>query len=246
MFIKLGIIAGILILGGVMFSTEIENLFPTTSATVTDSLKDDVSDLETKTADSAEKRIDESIDDIVDKTSSKLKSEINEAGDRITSEISEIKDSSQQIINEEISDFNPLDFLQNIFTDNSESQSSEPSILTSSSNTSPSPSSNHLPIIYETLSLSTKQISDNNILLQYSDSSGNTNNAVVKIRTDQKEIFSGTFFTSIFETTVNDAANIPYFVDLIVEHEDYGTVTSSVFNPGDASDSKIYGVFVQS
>ena len=246
MFIKLGIIAGILILGVVMFSTEIENLFPTTSSTVTDSLKDDVSDLGTRAADSAEKRIDESIDEIVDKTSSKLKSEINEAGDRITSEISEVKDSSQQIINKEISDFNPLDFLQNIFADNSESQSSEPSILTSSSNTSPPPPSNHLPIIYETLSLSTKQPSDNNILLQYSDSSDNTNNAVVKIRTDQKEIFSGTFFTSMFETTVKDASGIPYFVDLIVEHEDYGTVTSSVFNPGDASDSKIYGVFVQS
>ena len=122
MFIKLGIIAGILVLGGVMFSTEIENLFPTT-ATVTESLKDDVSDLGSRTADSAEKRIDESIDEIVDKTSSKLKSEINEASDKVTSEISKAKDSSQQIINEEISDFNPLEFFQNIFTDNSESQS---------------------------------------------------------------------------------------------------------------------------
>ena len=121
MFIKLGIIAGVLILGGFMFSTEIENLFPTTSATVTDSLKDDVSDLGSRATDSAEKRIDESINEIVDKTSSKLKSEINEAGDRITSEISDVKDSSQQIINEEISDFNPLDFLQNIFTDDPES-----------------------------------------------------------------------------------------------------------------------------
>ena len=129
MFIKLGIIAGILILGGVMFSTEIENLFPITSATVADSLKDDVSDLGTRTVDSADKRIDESLDEIVDKTSSKLKSEISEAGDRLTSEISEVKDSSQQIINEKISDFNPLDFFQNIFTDNSESQSSKPSIL---------------------------------------------------------------------------------------------------------------------
>ena len=123
MFIKLGIIAGILILGGVMFSTEIENLFPTTSATVTESLKDDVSDLGSRTADSAEKRIDESIDEIVDKTNSKLKSEINEASDKVTSEISKVKDSSQQIIDEEISDFNPLEFFQNIFTDNSEPQS---------------------------------------------------------------------------------------------------------------------------
>lgn len=119
MLIKLGIVAGILILGGVMFSTELGNLFPTTSATVTGSLKDDVSDLGTKAANFTEKRIDESIDEIVDKTSSKLKSEISEVGDRITSEISEVKDSSQQIINQEISDFDPLGFIQNIFTDNS-------------------------------------------------------------------------------------------------------------------------------
>ena len=102
-----------------MFSTEIESLLPTTSATVTNSLKDDVSDLRSKAADSAEKRIDESIDEIVDKTGNKLKNEINEAGDRITSEIYEVKNSSLQRINEEISDFNPLDFLQNVFSDNS-------------------------------------------------------------------------------------------------------------------------------
>ncbi len=47
----------------------------------------------------------------------------------------------------------------------------------------------------------------------------------------------------MFETTVNDATGIPYYVDMVVEHEDYGTVTSSVFNTGDASDSKINGIF---
>jgi len=49
----------------------------------------------------------------------------------------------------------------------------------------------------------------------------------------------------MFETTVNDASGMPYFVDMIVEHEDYGTVTSSVFNTGDVSDSQINGIFYQ-
>ncbi len=49
----------------------------------------------------------------------------------------------------------------------------------------------------------------------------------------------------MFETTVNDASGIPYFVDMVVEHEDYGTVSSSVFNDGDASDSNINGIFFQ-
>jgi hypothetical protein len=30
---------------------------------------------------------------------------------------------------------------------------------------------------------------------------------------------------------------------MIVEHEDYGTVASSVYNPEDSSDTKINGIF---
>ncbi|MBT3328942.1 MAG: hypothetical protein HN384_03265, partial [Nitrosopumilus sp.] len=65
MFIKLGIIAGILILGGMIFSNEIDTLFPSTSTNVVNSLKEDVSNFGTKATDSVEKRIDESIDKIV-------------------------------------------------------------------------------------------------------------------------------------------------------------------------------------
>ena len=50
----------------------------------------------------------------------------------------------------------------------------------------------------------------------------------------------------MFETNLNDISGQPYYVDMIVEHEDYGTVTSSVFNPGDSTDSKISGIFSQS
>jgi len=227
MFIKLGIIAGIVILGGMIFSTEIDNMFPNTSATVFDSLMDDMSNFGSIASDSVEQRIDESVDKIIDKTSNSITNEINEVGDKITNEISEAKESSQKIINEEISNLDPIESIKNIFTDDT---------------SSPSTSS---PTTYETLSLSTKQQSDDNIFLQYSDSSGKTKSVSVVIRTEQKEIFSGTFFTSMFETTVNDAFGVPYFIDLIVEHEDYGTVTSSVFNPGDGSDSKIYGLFYQ-
>ena len=116
MFIKLGIIAGIVILGGIIFSTEIDNIFPTTSATVIDSLKDDVTNFGTQASDSVEQRIDESIDKIADKTSNTLTNEISEAGDKITNELSEAKESSQKIINEKISNFNPIESIQNIFT----------------------------------------------------------------------------------------------------------------------------------
>ena len=253
MFIKLGIIAGIIILGGMVFSNEIDNLFPTTSATVFDSLKNDVSIFGSKASDSVEQRIDSSIDKIVDKTSESISNEISDAGDKISDEISEVKESSQQTIKDEISNFNPIESIQNIFTDSSNSGSSQSSTSqssTSQSSTSQSSinsisSQNTIPIIPETLSLSTKQQSDDNILLQYVDTSGKTGSVNVIIRTADKEIFSGTFFTSKFDTNVNDATGIPYYVDMVVEHEDYGTVTSSVFNPGDSSDTKINGIFSQ-
>lgn len=249
MFIKLGIIAGIVILGGMIFSNEIDTLFPTTSATVFDSLKNDVSNFGSKASDSVEQRIDSSIDKIVDKTTESISEEISEAGDKVTNEISEAKESSQKVIEDEISNFNPIESIQNIFTGSSSSDPTTQSSTTQSSTTQSSnniSTENYVPLPSETLSLSTTQQADDNILLQYFDTSGKTKSVNVIIRTMDKEIFSGTFYTSIFDTNVNDASGIPYYVDMVVEHEDYGTVTSSVYNPGDSSDTKINGIFSQS
>lgn len=246
MFIKLGIIAGILILGGMIFSTEIDTLFPSTSASVVDSLKTDVSDFGSKASDSVEKRLDNSIEKIIDETGNSISNEITQTGNKISNEISEVKESSQKVITDGISNFNPIESVKNIFETNSTSQNSKSigSSPISSSPTTPS-TTQTTPITYETLSLSTKQQSDDNIVLQYSDTSGKTNSVNVVIRTVDKEIFSGTYFTSMFETTVNDATGIPYYVDMVIDHEDYGTVSSSVFNPGDSSDSNINGIFSQ-
>ena len=243
MFIKLGIIVGIVVLGGMIFSNEIDTLFPSTSATVFDSLKGDVANFGSKASDSVEQRIDESIDKITDKTGNAITDEINEAGDKIAGEISEAKEASQKTISEEISNFNPIEAITNVFTGGSSSPSTSSPSTSSPSTSSPSTSS---PIIFDTLSLSTKQQPDDNILLQYSDSSGKTQSVNVVIRTEHKELFSGIFFSSMFEATVNDATGIPYFIEMVVEHEDHGTITSSVFNPGDASDTNINGIFLQS
>ncbi len=116
MFIKLGIIVGIVVLGGMIFSTEIDNLFPNTSATVIDSLMDDMSNFGSIASNSVEQRIDKSIDKIVDKTSNSITNEISEAGNKITNEISEAKKSSQEVIGEKISNFNPIEAITNIFT----------------------------------------------------------------------------------------------------------------------------------
>lgn len=121
MFIKLGIIAGIIILGGIIFSTEIDNLFPTTSATVLDSLKNDVTSFGSKASDSIEQRIDESINNVVDNTGNSITNEITEAGDKITDEIFDIKEASQKVINEKVLNFTSIESIKSIFTINSNS-----------------------------------------------------------------------------------------------------------------------------
>ena len=238
MFIKLGIIIGIIILGGMIFLNEIDSFLPTTSATVVESLKNDMNIFGTKALDSVEQRIDSSIDKIVDKTSESISNEISNVGDKVSNEISDVKESSQKSIKEKVSNFNPIKSIQNIFTGSSNLDS-----ISQSNNVS---TQNIVSIIPGTLSLSTKQQSDDNILLQYLDTTGKTKSVNVVIRTTDREIFSGTFYTSVFDTNVNDATGIPYYIDMIVEHEDYGTVTSSVYNPGDSSDTKISGIFSQS
>ena len=127
MFIKLGIIAGIVILGGMIFSNEINNLFPTTSATVLDSLKNDVDIFGSKASNSIELRIDSSLDKIVDKTSESIFTEISDARDKISDEISKAKESSQKTINEEILNFNLIESIQNIFAVNLNSDSTSQS-----------------------------------------------------------------------------------------------------------------------
>ena len=221
-----------------IFSNEIDSFLPTTSATVVDSLKNDMNIFGTKALDSVEQRIDSSIDKIVDKTSESISNEISNVGDKVSNEISDVKESSQKSIKEKVSNFDPIKSIQNIFTGSSNLDS-----ISQSSNVS---TQNIVSIIPGTLSLSTKQQSDDNILLQYLDTTGKTKSVNVVIRNVDREIFSGIFYTSVFDTNVNNAEGIPYYIDMIVEHEDYGTVTSSVYNPGDSSDTKISGIFSQS
>jgi len=118
MFIKLGIMVGIIVLGGLVFSNELYDLFPTTSVSVIDSLKYDLSNFGTKASDSVEKRIDESIDKIVDKTGNTITNEISEAEDKISSKVSETKESSQKMISDKITNFNLVESIQNVFVGN--------------------------------------------------------------------------------------------------------------------------------
>ena len=134
MLIKLGIIGAVLVLGGMMFSTEIITLFPNTSALLSDSLKDDINGLNEKVTNSAENRLDSSIDKtiqsisdsvyegitetgdkLVENVNEKISQGITETGDNVKSQIVESSQSSKETLVNEVSGFDPLSFIKKIF-----------------------------------------------------------------------------------------------------------------------------------
>ena len=134
MLIKLGIIAAVLILSGMIFSTEITTLFPSTSALLADSLKDDINALNEKVTNSAENRLDTSIDKtiqsvsdsvyqgitetgdkLVENVNEKISEGITETGDNIKTQIVKSSESSKEILVNEVSGFDPFSFIKNIF-----------------------------------------------------------------------------------------------------------------------------------
>ena len=134
MLIKLGIIGAVLVLGGMMFSTEIITLFPNTSALLADSLKDDINGLNEKVTNSAENRLDTSIDKtiqsisdsvyegitetgdkLVENVNEKISQGITETGDNVKSQIVESSQSSKETLVNEVSEFDPFSFIKNIF-----------------------------------------------------------------------------------------------------------------------------------
>ncbi len=90
MLLKLGILGVILIIGGIVFSDEIQEFFPNTSTKGVNSIKSDVKILTSKSIESAEDKIELSLK----KTESKL---------------IEIKQDSSEYIEEKIS--NKISFL---------------------------------------------------------------------------------------------------------------------------------------
>ncbi|MDC1057280.1 hypothetical protein OAP90_00960 [Nitrosopumilus sp.] len=134
MLIKLAIIVAVFVLGGMIFSTEITELFPNTSVLLSDSLKNDISSLNTKITNSFENRLDTSIDKtiqsvsdsvyegitetgdkLVENVNEKISEGITEAGDNIKNEIIESSESSKKNLTNEISSFDPFSFIKNIF-----------------------------------------------------------------------------------------------------------------------------------
>ena len=86
MLIKIGIVAGLVILGGMIFYNELGTLFPSTASTVPESLAEDVEKLSGEATGFVEERISESamqIESMTDEAASGIVENIQGAQERI-------------------------------------------------------------------------------------------------------------------------------------------------------------------
>lgn len=98
--------------------------------------------------------------------------------------------------------------------------------------------------LLKTLQLTTTQQDNGDVKVQYSDNSGNTISVKFTLKNSEKELFSGTFYASNFETSITDISNTDHIIEMVVEHKEFGTITSSVYKPAGNLNSMINGIFM--
>ncbi len=253
MMIKLAIIGAVILGGVIIFANESNQLLPEFSTNTFDSAKTDLKKITDDTIQTTEttigsgvKTVSDGVNDFASNTAEQLSAGVKDLGESALQVISfgGILGNSQEANSESTERHAKI------------SSSKERHTTTSPKETNPTPVSDSSPTTivaktqaiqtFETLSLVTSQQPDDTVMLNYEDTSGKTISVTVILRTTEKDLFTGTFYSSMFETSVNDATKTSYFIDMIVEHEEYGTISSSVFSPVDAPNTLIYGVFSQS
>ena len=98
MFIKLGILAAALVVGGLIFANEVDMFLPATSAALTDSIKEDVTNLGNNATVAVEKRMEESVGEVLEETTSIVSNQISNFGQKISIELAEVRESTEQVM----------------------------------------------------------------------------------------------------------------------------------------------------
>jgi len=268
MLIKATIMAVIVLAGGVFFANEITQFLPATSTNFLDFLKDDLGKIKDDTVHNAETRVEGTVvtvsnelNEFQEKSTDLLAKSAKEVTDSTQKGIKEITDSTQKGI-KEVTDSTQNTFFgrgsggggshsssnnQNSNSQTSSNNQNNNSNEESEDDSSPTTQTSQNIVSFETLSLTTTQQPNDNIMIQYEDTSGKTISVSVTLRTTERELFSGIFYSSMFEAFVNDASTTEYWIDMVVEHQEHGIISSSVYNPrADSSNTIINGIFSQS
>ena len=102
-----------------------------------------------------------------------------------------------------------------------------------------------IPAYYNIVQL-TASNKGNDVIINYDDTSGKTTDVTVTLRNSEKELFSGKFTSSQFQTMVNDVPNSPHIIDMTVDSSAYGILHASVYAPANNQNSTISGIFTKS
>jgi len=253
MLIKMAIMGVIVLASGVFFANEITQFLPATSTNFLDFLNDDLGKIKDDTIQNAGTRVEgtvvtvtKEVNEFQEKSAELLSKSAKEVADSTQKGIKEITDSTQNTFFSGGSGSHSTSNNQNgnsQTTSNNQNSNSNEEFEDDSSSTI---QTSQNTVSFETLSLTTTQQPNDNVMIQYVDTSGKTISVSVTLRTTERELFSGIFYSSMFEAFVNDATNTAYFIDMVIEHQEYGTISSSVYNPRDSPNTTINGVFSQS
>jgi len=239
MFIKLAIIGSILLVGVIIFPN-------ITDITINDleKIKDDAIQKTGTTIEEGGKLVNNQVKDFTESSTERISESINDFSESTlqTTGIAGILGNDQNKNNNESltqrdSSSTKTGSSVSKKQDDSSSTTSPFSIITTESQAIQT---------FETLSLTSSQQLNDNVMLRYEDTSGKTISVTVTLRTTEKELFTGIFYSSMFETFVQDVTKTSYFIDMIIEHKEYGTISSSVFIPVDNPNTIINGVFSKS
>jgi len=118
------------------------------------------------------------------------------------------------------------------------------SIPPNSDNSNSVNSANTIPAYYNVVQL-TASNQPNAVTINYDDTSGTTTSVIVTLRNSDKEIFSGKFTSSQFQTQVKDVPSTPHIIEMTVESSQYGTLHASVYAPANDQNSNISGIFTK-
>ncbi len=235
MMIKFAIIGTILLAGGIIFSNEINQLFPNSSSNFLDSVTNDFE----KITDDTVETVETGFGGVIETVNGEVENFKDNSANMLSENFNEISKSTHEAIF-----FGTIEHKQNDNPESVETHGSS-SVNNNQGTIIVIPSSPYTPqtISFETLSLTTTQQLDDSVMLSYEDTSGKTISVTVTMRTIDRELFTGIFYSSMFEAYVNNAPNTSYFIDMTVEHQEYGTISSSVFNPAETPETIINGVF---
>ena len=239
MFIKLAIIGSILLVGVIIFPNIID-------ITINDleKIKDDAIQKTGTTIGEGGKLVNNQVKDFTESSTERISESINDFSESTLQTIGVagiLGDDQNKNNNESLTQHDS----SSTKTDSSVSKKQDDSSSTTSPFSTITTESQTIQT-FETLSLTSSQQLNDNVMLRYEDTSGKTISVTVTLRTTEKELFTGIFYSSMFETFVQDVTKTSYFIDMIIEHKEYGTISSSVFIPVDNPDTIINGVFSKS